>query len=282
MQSLSDQTEPDLWPQIMPLLEEAMGRLGDKDRNALALRFFEGKSFQEIGKAFGASENAAKKRVAYALEKLRVYFSKCGVTSTTTTIAGAICANSVQAAPATLAKTVSAMALAKGGVSTGATLLMVKGAMNLTTWAKFKTAVVAALMVSTAGIATVVATKMIMTTSSRIPQTSNTGYETPEAALHTAFAAMSAGDTAKWLDSFSPFEQEAMKNKFGRTDRALKAATASETRLYSNVRFGAKEVVSEDEVHVHLQLPAPQPEIVLLMKRIGGKWKVAGELSRTN
>ena len=62
MQSLSNQTEPEIWPQIMPLLEDAMGRLGEKDRNALALRFFEGKSFQEIGAAFGVSENAARKR----------------------------------------------------------------------------------------------------------------------------------------------------------------------------------------------------------------------------
>src|SRR5580693_1555958 len=38
MQSLSNQTKSEIWPQIMPLLEDAMGRLGEKDRNALALR----------------------------------------------------------------------------------------------------------------------------------------------------------------------------------------------------------------------------------------------------
>src|SRR5208283_5637901 len=83
MQSLANETEPELWPQLAPLLEDAMGQLGEKDRNAIALRFFEGKSFQEIGAAFGASENAAKKRVAHALEKLHQYFSKHGVSSTT-------------------------------------------------------------------------------------------------------------------------------------------------------------------------------------------------------
>src|ERR1035438_9226430 len=71
MQSLSRQTEPELWTQIMPLLEDAMGDLREKDRNALALRFFEGKTFQEIGAAFRVSENAARKRTDYALEKLR-------------------------------------------------------------------------------------------------------------------------------------------------------------------------------------------------------------------
>src|SRR4029077_10436543 len=32
------------WEQIAPLLDEAMARLGQEDRNALALRFFEQKS----------------------------------------------------------------------------------------------------------------------------------------------------------------------------------------------------------------------------------------------
>src|SRR6185437_2566558 len=30
MQTLSKQTEPEIWPQILPLLEDAMGRLGEK------------------------------------------------------------------------------------------------------------------------------------------------------------------------------------------------------------------------------------------------------------
>lgn len=71
MQSLTN--EPEVWPQIVPLLEDAMGRLKEKERNAIVLRFFEGKSFREIGTAFGGSENAAKQRVAYALEKLRKF-----------------------------------------------------------------------------------------------------------------------------------------------------------------------------------------------------------------
>jgi RNA polymerase sigma factor (sigma-70 family) len=39
MQTLSSATE--VWPQIAPLLDDVMGRLGEEDRNALVLRFFE-------------------------------------------------------------------------------------------------------------------------------------------------------------------------------------------------------------------------------------------------
>jgi RNA polymerase sigma factor (sigma-70 family) len=143
IQSLTDETET--WPQIMPLLEDAMGKLGEKDRNAIALRFFEGKSFREIGVAFGASENAAEKRVAYALEKLRKYFSKHGVTSTTATLAGAISANSVRTAPAMLAKSITAVAITKGAAASGSTLTLIKGVLKIMAWTKTKTALIVSI-----------------------------------------------------------------------------------------------------------------------------------------
>ena len=79
----------------------------------LVLRFFEGRNFKEVGAALGASEDAAKMRVNRALEKLRKFFTKRGVNSTTAIIAGAISANSVQAAPVALAKSVTAVAIPK-------------------------------------------------------------------------------------------------------------------------------------------------------------------------
>ena len=72
-----------------------MGQLGQKDHDALVLRFFENKNFTEVGAALGASEDAAKMRVNRALEKLRKIFTKRGVRSTTAILAGAISANSV-------------------------------------------------------------------------------------------------------------------------------------------------------------------------------------------
>jgi RNA polymerase sigma factor (sigma-70 family) len=153
MQSTLDEPEPDAWQQIAPMLDGAMEKLARKDHDALVLRYFEGKSFQEIGAALGASENAAKKRVNYALEKLRRSFSKRGISSTTAIISGAISANSVQAAPAVLAASASAAALTKGAAAGGATPMLVKGAWKLMLWAKAKLAIglgVGALLAGTA------------------------------------------------------------------------------------------------------------------------------------
>ena len=145
-------TAPDLfWEQMSPLLDEALATLGETDRQTVLLRYFENKSLAEVGSHLGMGEDTARKRVARALEKLHRYFSKRGVSSTTAIIAGAISANSVQAAPAALAKTVTTVAVAKGAAASGSTLTLIKGALKLLAWHNAKAAIIT-------GVAIVVAT----------------------------------------------------------------------------------------------------------------------------
>src|SRR5215831_6662966 len=79
MQSILNESEPDVWPQLAPILDAAMAGLGAKDRDAVVLRFFEGRKMNEVGTALGTNEEAAKKRVNRAVEKLRLFFTKRGV-----------------------------------------------------------------------------------------------------------------------------------------------------------------------------------------------------------
>jgi RNA polymerase sigma factor (sigma-70 family) len=147
--------EPEVWPQIAPMLDAALGQLGEKDHNAVVLRFFENKSMSEVGVALGASEDAAKMRVSRALEKLRQFFLKRGVDSTTAAIAETISANSILVAPAALAKTATVVALAKGATASTSTLTLIKGALKIMAWTKAKTAIVAgAAVVLAAGTTT--------------------------------------------------------------------------------------------------------------------------------
>jgi uncharacterized protein (TIGR03435 family) len=144
MQStLDENSAPDaVWQQLAPLLDEAMARLGARDRDALVLRYFQNKSLAEVGAALGLEERTAQKRVARALEKLRVRLVKRGVTLTATVIAGAVAANSVQAAPVALVKTIPIIAVAKGAAAGTATLTLVKGVLKLMAWTKIQTAIV--------------------------------------------------------------------------------------------------------------------------------------------
>jgi uncharacterized protein (TIGR03435 family) len=156
MQSLSNVTESETWQEIKPLLEDAMGTLGEKDRHAILLRFFEGKSFLEIGTVLQSSENATKKRVAYALAKLQRYFAKRGIASPAAVLAGVIPANSAALLPIELAPSITASVISQGAGTTGSSLTLVKGALKMMAWTKAKAAVTAGVgILLVAGTATV-------------------------------------------------------------------------------------------------------------------------------
>jgi RNA polymerase sigma factor (sigma-70 family) len=126
MQNVTNETESDVWPQIAPLLDTAMTELNEDDRLAIVLRFFDGRSMGEIGTTIGVSEDAAKKRVTRAVEKLRFFFTKRGVVLPAAILTGAISANSVQAAPVGLAKTISMVAMAQGTTVGGSIMALFK------------------------------------------------------------------------------------------------------------------------------------------------------------
>jgi len=101
--------EPDVtWEHIEPYLDEALGELSEADRDALLLRYFERKSARDMAQTLGTTEDAAQRRVSRAVERLREFFAKRGVTIGASGLAIAISANAVQAAPAGLAVTISA------------------------------------------------------------------------------------------------------------------------------------------------------------------------------
>ena len=149
MQRNLDESNEDLWQQMAPMLDAAVAALNEKDRRAIVLRFYEGRNLREVGDALCASEEAAKKRVARGLEKLQKYFSKRGISSTTSVIAGAMSANSIQLAPVALAKSATTLALAKGAGAGTATLAMTRGTLTVASWLK------AAVLVGSVTVATV-------------------------------------------------------------------------------------------------------------------------------
>jgi RNA polymerase sigma factor (sigma-70 family) len=154
MESILNEPESEAWIQIAPLLDDAMARLGAKDRDAIVLRFFENKSAEEMANALRVSEPAAQKRLTRAVEKLRKFFAKRGVALSATVIAGAVSVNSVQAAPAGLA--ISTVTAIKGSAVAVSTLTLVKGTLKIMTYAKLKLALgIAAAALFTAGTLTV-------------------------------------------------------------------------------------------------------------------------------
>src|SRR5256885_15145501 len=97
---------------LTPTLDEALARLGDRDRSAIAMRFFEDKSLREVGVAMGVSEEAAQKRVTRAVEKLRGFFARRGVRMPADGMMNALARQSASIAPAGLGPPIAAKALA--------------------------------------------------------------------------------------------------------------------------------------------------------------------------
>jgi RNA polymerase sigma factor (sigma-70 family) len=99
------------WTHIAPLLEEAMHTLDPNDRAAVLLRYFENKSLQEVGNALGTSDNAAQKRLARAMERLRKFFARRGVVVGASGLMLALSTQAIQASPVGLAMTISTAAV---------------------------------------------------------------------------------------------------------------------------------------------------------------------------
>ena len=158
----SEQSEPDVsWHRLGPLLEEAMVRLGPKERDAVVLRFFENRTVREVASALGLREDAAQKRVNRATDKLRDYFLRRGVQVSTAALLASIGTHAVQAAPAELGGKIAATAALKGAAGSGSMLTLIKTTLKIMAWTKAKTAIVVGASVLLAAGTTTVTVKEI-------------------------------------------------------------------------------------------------------------------------
>jgi RNA polymerase sigma factor (sigma-70 family) len=159
MQSSLNEPDTAAWKQIAPWLDEAMGSLGKTDRDAVVLRYFENKSAAEIGDALRMNEETARRRVNRAVEKLRKFFMRRNLALPAAVLTAAISANSVHAAPAAIAKSVTAVAIAKGVGASASTLTLIQGTLKLMAWSKAKIALIAGVAIFSAAGLRVVAIK---------------------------------------------------------------------------------------------------------------------------
>jgi hypothetical protein len=149
-------------------LETFVGKLARADRHAVLLRFYERKTFPEVGIAMGISEEAARKRVSRAVGRLSRMFARQGVAVPTTALAGLLIDHVTPPASAAFlatgagATTTTASTILKASSATSASgpMALAKGASMMMTLAKIKMAALAAvlfLLLAGAGITVVAA-----------------------------------------------------------------------------------------------------------------------------
>lgn len=138
MQTALSEATPTPAAQIIPWLDAAVAALREADRQAIVLRFYEGRNLREVGAALGTSEEAAKKRINRALEKMQRYFEQRGIHSPAATLADTIATHSVHPAPAVLAPVVIAAAVTHGATASLSLTNLITGALKHMAWTQTK------------------------------------------------------------------------------------------------------------------------------------------------
>jgi RNA polymerase sigma factor (sigma-70 family) len=116
----SSQEGDSLWAMLIPLLDEALLSLSEKDRLAVVLHYMEQRTFGEVGEVLGVGEDAARKRVNRVVANLISWFRKRGVTVPGTSMIATLSLEGVNAAPISAA---AILATSTGTAAfTGATL----------------------------------------------------------------------------------------------------------------------------------------------------------------
>ncbi|HTI98694.1 MAG TPA: sigma factor-like helix-turn-helix DNA-binding protein, partial [Dongiaceae bacterium] len=245
-------------------------------------RFFEDRTFKDIGATLGITEAGAKMRVSRALEKLRTALAKRGLVLSATALATAIMAHSVHAAPAGLAASVTVTAVT-GTTVTTSTLTLIKSTLKIMAWTKLKTAVVVgAVALLVAGTATVV-----MRHTHVDPEATPyhfAGYATPEASVQSMLWAASHGDIQNAFAASTPEQRQRIEQKMaGMSQAEMAHEFKSWAYALHDYQITGKDVISETEVHLHIHASPSAAglhsgKVVVIMQKVGADWKQAGDL----
>src|SRR5262245_26211151 len=145
----NDEMSQQQWDELAPQLDVAVQSLGEEDRSAVLLRFYQQKSHADVAAALGVSEEAARKRVSRAVAKLRETLLSRGVT--VPVIGILVTALESHTVPQVSAAVIqSALAIASGAAASQAAVIA-KGAVVMAMWSKAKVAVAACVALAVLG-----------------------------------------------------------------------------------------------------------------------------------
>jgi len=107
---MNAEPSPD-WSALEPVIDSLIDELPELERRAVVMRFYEKRSHGAIGASLGLTEEAARKRLDRALERLRGLLAKRGIATSSAALATILPAHAVTTAPAGLAASLSSTAL---------------------------------------------------------------------------------------------------------------------------------------------------------------------------
>lgn len=146
MENLMNPAQDTLWCELEPLLDDAMLTLSERQRELVLSHYFQSSSQRAAANLVGCSESVASRELAAAIESLRRFFTRHGVTVSGTALITLLTAHGAQASigTATVAATLSS-ASALAGTSASSLLIAL---MKTTTTTKIIVAAAATLLIT--------------------------------------------------------------------------------------------------------------------------------------
>src|SRR4051812_24482511 len=219
-------------------LEPAMAELEPEDRDALVLRFLGERGLREVGAELGISEEAARKRVTRALERLRAVLEHRSISTTAILIATAL-VSSMVAVPSGLAATITASAVGSG------TAASVVAGTGLTVKGKTIFATIAGILIVGAGTGA-----LLLEQSTPSPASPS-----PQASPHAKFA-----NTVFLPFEAYPEQVAVVGQQYGTALMGLGAALHNDDRFLNEVVAGVQRTTnSQPAGHIKCLVPALLP-----------------------
>jgi RNA polymerase sigma factor (sigma-70 family) len=130
--------------ELSPMLDDLVSRLSRSDREAILLRYYRDLSFAEVGNETGATPEAARKRVERAIEKLRIFAQKKGLSLTDVALAADLVASVRVAIPPALITSATSVGT-NSAIIASSTTSIVKGTILMMT---IKSSAIAAIAIA--------------------------------------------------------------------------------------------------------------------------------------
>ncbi len=156
------------WEALSRVLDESMAKLKPADRDMIVMRYFQELSFAEIGRSSGISEEAARKRTARSLSRLRHLVSKRGEGVSEMAIAPLLVQHGSSPAPTSVINVLSTPAA-------GNVAALAKGVLKMIAWTQAK--IVAGIGSAGVFVAGGLATVVIFNQSSGAPVASQSAEQ---------------------------------------------------------------------------------------------------------
>ncbi len=288
------------WNELAPVLDGALAQLNETDRHAVLLRFFQQCALKDVAREMGGSEEAAKKRVNRAVDKLRVILRRRGVMVSAAALASILGTNAVQAAPPSVLQVVCAAGAATTASASLSVVQLVKTTLHAMFQAQLKkAAALAAIGLLATAAGTLLAQQLKESAPAKSPGRAAAGpfdRTTPIGALRDFADALAQSDSNRVVRAMHLTTPAARK-----IAQAMAEAVAAEREFnrVSVARFGSRpgklvnisfgqaalndeEVVRDavtytDAEHATVKLPSrsnPDKPHQVNLVRVDGVWKL--------